>query len=40
MFGIPGEESPHARRSLIDYSENTRVLIEELRNRVPELEPV
>ena len=24
----------------IDYSENTRVLIEELRNRVPELEPV
>ncbi len=23
----------------IDYSENTRVLIEELRNRAPELEP-
>ncbi len=23
----------------IDYSENTRVLVEELRNRAPELEP-
>ena len=28
-----------SRRVPIDYSENTRVLIEELRNRAPELEP-
>ena len=38
IFGIPGEENLDVVES-IDYAVNPRVLIEELRNPAPRLEP-